>query len=200
MIVGEGVSTRSAGGKDRGRQGRGVGGVGRGRRAPERAGRGWPARGGGWQGLRRLAGPGRRRRSRRVRRRRRPGGGRAAPYAARRPRPTPDRSPTSDHGVRGGPGGDLPGDRRGRRGCGDRGADRAEPQRGESGDRPSWWSGALPGDPGRPGGRPRAVSAQGPQARRRSGAARAGDRAATGGALPGSGRGPVAPRTQRSAR
>ena len=28
MIVGEGVSTRSAGGKDRGRQGRGVGGVG----------------------------------------------------------------------------------------------------------------------------------------------------------------------------
>src|SRR5512133_555119 len=53
MIVGEGVSTRSAGGKDRGRQGRGVGGVGRGRRAPERAGRGWPARGGGWQGLRR---------------------------------------------------------------------------------------------------------------------------------------------------
>src|SRR6187455_1575225 len=100
MIVGEGVSTRSAGGKDRGRQGRGVGGVGRGRRAPERAGRGWPARGGGWQGLRRLAGPGRRHRSRRVRRCRRPGGGRAAPYAARRPRPTPDRSPTSDHGVR----------------------------------------------------------------------------------------------------
>src|SRR4030095_5001542 len=118
MIVGEGVSTRSAGGKDRGRQGRGVGGVGRGRRAPEGgrrgrrapegAGGGWPARGGGWQGLRRLAGPGRRRRSRRVRRRRRPGGGRAAPYTARRPRPTPDRSPTSDHGVRGGPGGDLP--------------------------------------------------------------------------------------------
>ena len=31
-----------------------------------------------------------------MRRRRRPGGGRAAPYAARRPRPTPDRSPTSD--------------------------------------------------------------------------------------------------------
>src|SRR5512132_2225486 len=162
MIVGEGVSTRSAGGKDRGRQGRGVGGVGRGRRAPERAGRGWPARGGGWQGLRRLAGPGRRRRSRRVRRRRRPGGGRAAPYAARR-RPAPDRSPTADHGVRGGPGGDLPGDRRGRRGCGDRGADRAEPQRGESGDRRSWGSGALPGDPGRPGGRPRAVS---PKARK----------------------------------
>src|SRR5690349_11417116 len=50
MIVGEGVSTRSAGGRERGRQGRGVGGVGRGWRAPERAGRGWPVRGGGRQG------------------------------------------------------------------------------------------------------------------------------------------------------
>ena len=84
----------------------------------------------------------------------------------------PDPGPKPDVGswCPGRTGGDLPGDRRGRRGCGDRGADRAEPQRGESGDRPSWWSGALPGDPGRPGGRPRAVSAQGPQARRRSGA------------------------------
>src|SRR5512133_1291069 len=38
------------------------------------------------------------------------GGGRAAPYAARRPRPTPHRRPTTDAG-RGGPGGDLARDR-----------------------------------------------------------------------------------------
>src|SRR5207342_38562 len=78
MIVGEGVSTRSVSGRDdarRQRRGRGGGGIERGRWAPERAGCGWPVRGSGWQGLRRLAGPGRRRRSRRVRRRRRPGGG-----------------------------------------------------------------------------------------------------------------------------
>ena len=46
MIVGEGVSTRSASGEDRGRRGRRVGGIGRGRWVPERAGRRWPARDG----------------------------------------------------------------------------------------------------------------------------------------------------------
>src|SRR5512133_2631939 len=154
MIVGEGVSTRSASGKDPGRQrrGRGGGGIGRGRWAPERAGRGWPARGSGWQGLRRLAGPGRRRRSRRVRRRRRPGGGRAAPYAARWPRPIPDRNPATDHAVSGGPGGDLPRDRRGRRGGGDRGPDREGPERDQPGDRAARWPGTLSGHPRRAGG------------------------------------------------